>query len=478
MSTKAVIIGSGVGGSACAALLARAGWSVTVLESHPFTGGRCASFDREGFRYDFGVHMFSRGDMGPHGEVNRRIGGGLRWATKDPACRIMGASEFFFPLDIKPLRRLAALAMGLGVKARNIPGAYRLIRSLLRGADGESNDTVCLRDYVSRFTDDEAIHRFITCVSQLYFALSYESASAGEFIYCFSRMFQEASFGYPVGGSASIPGTFLERARGFGCMLLLNTPVLRIVVEGGRARGVETASGHIEADHVISNAGVLRTIELAGSEHFPPGYVSTARSYAYSNSYVTIKYGLARPVIPYPVVFVMPDLPAERVFRYIEERTVPEDPYLFMPVPTHHDPALAPAGKQLVIAGTAAPAGASEELCNAILDRVDEKVRELFPALPDAVLWTVRSTSRETRDLTGHAAGEAIGLAQTPQQVGRLRPACATPVSGLWLVGADAGARGIGTEMASQSALALAETLLETGRRDRVTTCRRCWKEG
>jgi len=74
-------------------------------------------------------------------------------------------------------------------------------------------------------------------------------------------------------------------------------------------------------------------------------------------------------------------------------------------------------------------------------------------------VWELRSTRVDATELTSHAAGEAIGVGQTPGQVGALRPEPATPVSGLWLVGADAGSRGIGTEMASGSALNLARRL-------------------
>lgn len=43
--TDYVIIGSGIGGLCCAALLARYGYAVTVLESHYLPGGAAHSFD-------------------------------------------------------------------------------------------------------------------------------------------------------------------------------------------------------------------------------------------------------------------------------------------------------------------------------------------------------------------------------------------------------------------------------------------------
>ena len=102
-------------------------------------------------------------------------------------------------------------------------------------------------------------------------------------------------------------------------------------------------------------------------------------------------------------------------------------------------------------------------MCNKILDKIYERVIKLFPDIGKAEIWQVRSTASDAFNITKHAAGEAIGIGQTPSQCGKLRPKFETPVKGLYLVGSDAGARGIGTEIASGSALGLYE-LLETGK--------------
>ncbi len=86
MSKKVLVIGSGVGGLAAAALLAKRGIDVTVFEEHSFIGGRCSAYEKDGFKFDFGVHMFSRGDAGPHGEVARRVLADLKWIKNDPSC--------------------------------------------------------------------------------------------------------------------------------------------------------------------------------------------------------------------------------------------------------------------------------------------------------------------------------------------------------------------------------------------------------
>ncbi|MBN2283400.1 MAG: NAD(P)/FAD-dependent oxidoreductase [Deltaproteobacteria bacterium] len=459
MAGKVVVIGSGIGGSGAGALLASAGYDVTLFESQPFSGGRCASLEKGGFRYDIGVHMFSRADRGPIGEINRCLGGDLTWIHRNPPCRVMGRVEFDFPLDIRPLGTQINIARSLGVKPKHYLGAFRLFRSLLRGTGVQRNDEIMLRDYIHRYTDDDVIHLFMNCISQLYFALSYNESSAGEFIWSFSRMFNDAAFGYPTGAGGEITDSFLRSGGRWGMKVRFEEQVRRIIVKRGLVWAVETDRGTCRADIVVSNAGLLNTIRLAGEEHFPDDYVAKAEGYVDSNAYVTIKYALERPVISYPVVFYMPSGDPRGVFDYIRQGRVPEDPYIFMPVPSNHDPRLAPPGMQLVIAGTAVPSDASDELCRAVQDSIHRKVCELFPDLEGAIIWQLRSTGRDVAELTGHRRGECIGLGQTPSQVGELRPSMKTPVQGLWLVGADAGARGIGTEIAAGSALSLSAVL-------------------
>jgi all-trans-retinol 13,14-reductase len=64
------VIGSGIGGLACACALTRTGHRVLVLERHFEAGGLTQTFSRQGFRWDVGVHYL--GEMGPGG-FGRRV---------------------------------------------------------------------------------------------------------------------------------------------------------------------------------------------------------------------------------------------------------------------------------------------------------------------------------------------------------------------------------------------------------------------
>jgi len=68
-SWDAIVIGSGIGGLAAAAALAHEGKHVLVLERHAQLGGLTQSFERNGYRFNVGVHY-----IGGAGETDGRSG--------------------------------------------------------------------------------------------------------------------------------------------------------------------------------------------------------------------------------------------------------------------------------------------------------------------------------------------------------------------------------------------------------------------
>jgi all-trans-retinol 13,14-reductase len=66
-----IVIGSGIGGLCCAALLSKLGKTVCVLEQHYTAGGFTHTYERNGYEWDVGVHYI--GEMQsrcwPHGSA-------------------------------------------------------------------------------------------------------------------------------------------------------------------------------------------------------------------------------------------------------------------------------------------------------------------------------------------------------------------------------------------------------------------------
>jgi len=493
---KILVIGSGVGGAGVAALLQARGHRVTLLEKNGFYGGKCWSFEKDGFLVDSGVHMFSMGASGQHGDINRRVRGDLEWLAAQPSEHLLVGGKYRINLYQSPFDPRMALSNAASqikmlrdrlLRRENVsPGVTALqnevyraskrntfLESLLAAAKiARLNpsylvelDEISLQEFLHRITEDRTVLQGMAALAMLLTVVPYHQVSAGEFLWCVTNIFQKKTLGVPRGGSREIPGSFLRAFLRDGGELRLNCEVKSIVVREGRARGVVTADGEeIPADLVISNAGIKRTVELAGEENFPEDYVAYVKGLKYSYSFITAKFGLDRRVIdlPAPSFFNIPNLDPDHMFDYLERGGVPEDPFLFTPLPSEWDPYAAPPGKQLVIMGVPGPIEVNREnveWCERILDRAEERLMEIFPKISSHIQWKMRTHIAHTASITGKPTGECIGLAQCVGQTGVHKPAPRTPVEGLWLVGADAGARGVGTEQAAGSALYVANLL-------------------
>jgi C-3',4' desaturase CrtD len=84
--TKVVIIGAGIGGLTTAALLAKSGYNVTVLEAQTYPGGSASTYYHKGYRFDSGATVAGGFQSnGPHAVVGDMLD--LQWDlhTYDPA---------------------------------------------------------------------------------------------------------------------------------------------------------------------------------------------------------------------------------------------------------------------------------------------------------------------------------------------------------------------------------------------------------
>lgn len=77
---KIIVIGAGIGGLTTAALLAQAGYKVTVLESNPYAGGSAATFFHKGYHFDAGATVVGGFQAnGPHAQVGEKLD--MTWTT-------------------------------------------------------------------------------------------------------------------------------------------------------------------------------------------------------------------------------------------------------------------------------------------------------------------------------------------------------------------------------------------------------------
>ncbi len=484
---RAVVIGSGIGGSAATLLLAHAGVPVTLIEKNRRLGGSCSGYEKQGFRIDIGTHMFCRGAKGPLGDVLRRAGSDgaiafvrtrdiaeLRFIDAADSARVRGVAV---PADLSRMPRFAfEIARALDLSVTDAMRAARLFTYILSMSDAEvaSWDHRTIEEFLEPFTDNAPTIGVFGFLLGLYFILPYWEVSAGEALWCFRRMARDNALSYPKGGSIAIPETYVKLAQEKGAEVRVGTGVKRVLVKGGRVTGVELSDGTVLAATIVISTSSIRTTvsKLVGAEHFPEPYV--ARAMAIRGSYIAVqaKIGLTKKLVTSGCIVggVGDGVDLSRVktndmkemFAHLLRGEVPKVVPFYCPVPTNFDPALAPPGHQLLtlcavaptsdVALTSPPAAWEEAMLRTI--------RRVVPGLDEHTLFVDTFSVEFIENWIGKEFGPAVSTGQTPDQVGRKRPTVHTPLRGLYLAGCNAGARGVGTELAAASAIECVDRLL------------------
>jgi prolycopene isomerase len=156
------------------------------------------------------------------------------------------------------------------------------------------------------------------------------------------------------------------------------------------------------------------------------------------------------------------------MFAALERGEVPPVVPFYCPVPTNFDPSLAPPGHQLLTVCAVAPTSDVPLRDDARVwqDAMMQTIRRVVPGLDDHALFVDRFSVAFIEKWIGKEFGPAVSTAQTPDQVGARRPPVWTPIRGLYLAGCNAGARGVGTELAAASAMECVDRILADIGRD------------
>lgn len=476
MKFDVIIIGSGIGGSAAFAILSSHGFKTLLLEKNPRPGGSCSYYIKDGFQVDWGTHMFSRGHKGPIGRVLKiarsRHSIEFRKKSRLSVGRGFGIGEIVLPGEKWRLPKFFYdLFRKLKVPLREYPNVMRLLYDLAVMDDDEIKkwDEVDVESFMRTYTSDEKVVGFLSFLFGLYFVLPPWEVSAGEAILCYKRMFHDWWLSYPKGGAFAVPAAMIKTGEDYGGRILLNSPVRKIVVKGGRVKGVYVdGKGFIGAKAVISTTSLKDTVfHLTGREYFEEEYLGAIRKIKASKIAVQAKIALKKPIIDAGCLtggvalregfdiskYTIEDM--KRVYRKIEEGRIPDILPFYCPVPTNFDPSLAPEGMQLITACMVAPTTDiplkdPPEKWNQVMMKGLEK---LLPGLRENLLWVDFLPVKHSEKWIGKTGGPAISTAQCPGQVGERRHPVRLPVKGLYAAGDCAGGRGIGTELAADSAI-------------------------
>lgn len=451
----AIIIGSGIGGTALGLLLASKNLKILLVEKNDIVGGRCSSYEKEGFKVDIGVHSFARSDKGPLHKILNMTGmeDAIKWETiktDEPRWHYKG-NLYQFPKDLRKL-----------LPGKDFSDVLRLISEAARIRNTYELDTTDVKSWLNKYTDNTLIHSYFNIISGLYFVIPYTQVSAGEFLRCLGSLNKYQSIGYPKGGCISIPLAYIQGIKKYEGVVETGIAVDKILIVDNKVQGVELNNGEsLSSKIVISNSGIKQTVNnLIGRKYFGEKFLENTDKLIYSLSAITFKLALKKPITPYKIIISFVSEDPEDRFKKIMKGKIPDEIDLFIPVPSNYDPNIAPKGKQLIIAGTIVPKESFQKNKEIWIKNSMNTLQKIFPDLSDNLLWYDITTPIDLETMYGKE-GSVVGICQNIDQTGSSRPPLSFPIEGLYMVGGDAGGWGIGTELAAKSALECSDIILQ-----------------
>jgi phytoene desaturase len=249
-----------------------------------------------------------------------------------------------------------------------------------------------------------------------------------------------------MGGTGAIVSELVKLLDERGVKIHYNSPVTRIRVEGGQARGVELASGqYIPADIVVSNADAAWTyrhlIEPQHRKHWTDKKIAKGK---YSSGLFVWYFGTNRRYedVPHHMMVLGPRSKGllQDIFK---NHTLSKDFSLYLYRPTATDPSLAPEGCDSFYVLSVVPNLSSQTDWPAVTEQYRDAIatvleESVLPDLKQHVVSSKVTTPQDFQDRLWSYKGAGFGLEPILVQSAWFRPhnKC-QDVKSLFMVGAS-----------------------------------------
>jgi phytoene desaturase len=462
----ALVVGAGFGGLAAAIRLSVMGYRVQILEKLDAAGGRAYVRRQDGFTFDGGPTIITVPFMFEElwALCGRKLSDDVDLRLMDPFYRVRFNDGTHFDYSGDPERMRAEVVR---IHPDDGPGydrfiaeadlCYRLgFEALGCKAFDSIGDLLAAVPSMVRMRAWRTMFGLVSSYfkhPKLRMAMSLQTLLIGGNPFSVTGVYSlinalERRFGVysAMGGTGVLVQGLVDLLAERGVPLRCNTEVRRIVVEGGRATGVELAGGErLHADIVVCNSDTAWTYRnLVAPEHRRHWTDKRIDNGRFSMSLFVWYFGTDRQYtdVPHHTMVLGPRYEGllTDIFKH---HTLSDDFSLYLHRPSATDPSVAPAGCDAFYVLSPVPhldsgtdwAAQAEPYRQAVMKRLEET---LLPGLRDHVISSHVMTPQDFQDRLLSYKGAAFGLEPLLLQSAWFRPHNRSEdVENLFMVGAS-----------------------------------------
>ena len=490
------IIGAGSGGLMAGALLALRGFRVAVFDHHYVAGGCTTQFargsSRERYLFDVGLHYV--GECEPDGMMNRLLSAAKvypQWVPMDQdGFDILEFPDFTFPIPAGLDAFRERLVSFFPSERRGIDRYFRFVRDVQR-----------ISQRISKAGERLKLSARLWALFIARSLVRYQYASIADVLDDCTRnpelravlVGQNGDYGlppsevsallhaglvthylngawYPKGGGQVTSDLLAKQIEENGGSIHLRCGVARILVEQGRAVGIETekvkgTQYQVRAKAVLSNADIRATlVDLVSPEYVPKNLIQRADQLSWATgifmTYLGVRGSMAERGMRRANYWQFDSYDIESCYRVAAQadRPIVNSAYITSaslkdPETPHHAPdgvesveimGLLPWSDRIWGLSDGELKSGAYRKNPEYLSRKQALEQDLIARLERQFPGTINNISfRESATPVTHARytratnGSAYGIAATPDQFSEKRPGYRTPIEKLYLCGAS-----------------------------------------
>ncbi len=460
---KALVIGSGVAGLATSIRLATQGYAVEVYEANSYPGGKLTVFEQDGFRFDAGPSLFTL----PHlvDELFALAGENPRdhfnYQRSEVACHYFFEDGVDLMAWSDPAKFAQEVEEKVGVPAATIKEFFQhsqyiydtttpvfLERSLHRFS------SYLHRDVIKGIARIFSLDLFTTMdksnrkrlkephLVQLFNRFATYNGSnpfrAPGVLNTIPHLEHHLGTWFPEGGMHAITQSLYALAQRLGVRFHFNQKVTQILTSDQKVLGIEVGGKQVASSLVVSNMDIVPTYrQLMPTQPAPEKTLQQERS----SSAIIFYWGIQHQFSELQLHNIFFSADYQEEFRQMfEDKTVGDDPTVYIHVSSRMQPEDAPEGCDNWFVMVNAPSDQGQDW-DALIPRVRQNVlRKLSRLLKTDIEPLIKTESllepRLIRSKTSSFGGALYGSASNDRMAAFLRHAnFSGRLSGLYFCG-------------------------------------------